>query len=313
MNSRTQTADALASGKLKRTITPAAGAAGGTKRKDGKKRAEVAPTEPASSNLIDWLDGVVKVFTSLRLTVVCLTLGMVLVFVGTIAQVEIGLFKAQNEFFRSFLIYWGPKGASWKLPVFPGGYLVGGVLLINLVASHIKRFKFTRAKAGIWLIHCGIILLLLGQLGTDMLSRESMLHLREGQGKNYSESDRQFELAVIDTTSPDLDTVVAIPQAVLARQKEIQSPQLPFTINVKRFYPNSLVQKIDPSTSAAPAASQDIGSVASVRELPRVTQTDFRDRPSAVVEVMTPQGSKGTWLVSDFLNAPQSFTYDNHT
>jgi hypothetical protein len=313
MNSRTQTADALASGKLKRTLTPAGGAGGGTKRNPGPKRAEAVPSEPPSPNAIDWLDRVVKVFTSLRLTVVCLTLGMVLVFVGTIAQVEIGLFKAQNEFFRSFLIYWGPKGASWKVPVFPGGYLVGGVLLINLVASHIKRFKFTRAKAGIWLIHFGIILLLLGQLGTDMLSRESMLHLREGQGKNYSESDRQFELAVIDTTSPDLDTVVAIPQAVLARQKEIESPQLPFTLNVKRFYPNSLVQKIDPSTPTAPAASQDIGSVASVRELPRVTQTDFRDRPSAVVEVMTPQGPKGTWLVSDFLSAPQSFTYDNHT
>src|SRR5689334_20746372 len=63
------------------------------------------------------LDSLVGFFTSLRLTVVCLSLGMVLIFWGTIAQVELGLFKAQNEFFRSFFIYWHPKGASWKLPI----------------------------------------------------------------------------------------------------------------------------------------------------------------------------------------------------
>ena len=59
-------------------------------------------------------------FSSLRLTVVCLGVGLVLVFIGTLAQVDLGLYKAQNEFFRSFFIYWGPKGTSWKIPVFPG-------------------------------------------------------------------------------------------------------------------------------------------------------------------------------------------------
>ena len=39
------------------------------------------------------------------------------------------------------------------------------------------------------MVHFGLILLLLGQLGTDLLSRESTLHLREGQGRNYSEAD----------------------------------------------------------------------------------------------------------------------------
>src|SRR5436190_23825989 len=87
-----------------------------------------------------------KFFSSLRLTVACLALGLVLVFVGTLAQVDLGLYKAQNEFFRSFFIYWGPKGASWRIPVFPGGYLIGTVLLVNLLAAHIRRFTLTRKK-----------------------------------------------------------------------------------------------------------------------------------------------------------------------
>src|ERR1700716_1461223 len=100
-----------------------------------------------------FLDRVINFFTSLKLTVACLTIGLVLVFVGTLAQADLGLYKAQNEFFRSFFIYWTPKGASWRIPVFPGGYLVGGILLINLITAHIHRFKLTRKKIGIWMIH----------------------------------------------------------------------------------------------------------------------------------------------------------------
>jgi hypothetical protein len=38
-----------------------------------------------------------------------------------------------------------------------------------------------------------------------------------------------------------------------------------------------------------------------------------RDVPSAVVEVVTPQGSLGTWLVSEFVEEPQDFTVNHRT
>src|SRR5258708_30109475 len=103
----------------------------------------------------------IRVFSSLRLTVSCLALGIVLVFAGTLAQVDIGLYKAQNEFFRSFLIFWGPKGASWKIPVFPGGYLIGGVLALKLITAFVTRFTMDNKKIGIWLVHSVFIILLL--------------------------------------------------------------------------------------------------------------------------------------------------------
>jgi len=259
------------------------------------------------------LDRLINFFTSLRLTVVCLALALVLVFWGTLAQAELGLYKAQNEFFRSFLIYWGPKGASWRIPVFPGGYLIGGVLLINLVASQLRRFTFTASKVGLWMVHVGLILLLLGQLLTDLLSRESTLHLREGETRNYSETEREAELAVIDATDPDADKVIAIPQGVLARQQSIRPGDLPFTIRVKQFFANSLVQDRTADAAQPPAATQGIGPRATVRGLPHVTEMDKRDVPSAVVEIESPQGSLGTWLVSEFIEQPQSFTLNNRT
>jgi hypothetical protein len=258
-------------------------------------------------------DRLIRFFTSLRLTVVCLAFAAVLVFLGTLAQVDLGLYKAQNEFFRSFFIFWGPKGASWQVPVLPGGYLVGGVLLINLIASHITRFKLTRAKVGIWMVHFGLILLLLGQLGTDMLSRESTLHLREGQAKNYSESDRQQELVVIDITDPDTDKVVAIPQGLLMHKQEIRDADLPFVVRVKKFFANSTVEDRPANATEPPPASQGIGPLATVKELPRVTEMDRRDVPSAIVEIQTPEKSMGTWLVSEYIEKPQVFAYNGRT
>ena len=270
-----------------------------------------APRTPPSRNGL--LSGLIDFFTSLRLTVTCLALGLVLVFVGTLAQVDLGLYKAQNEFFRSFIVFWGPKEGGWKIPVLPGGYLVGGVLLFNLVASHLRRFTLTRKKLGIWMVHFGLILLLLGQLLTDVFSRESTLHLREGQTKNYSEAGRQVELAVIDATDPDTDKVVAISQGVLMEGKDVRHPELPFTVRVKDFYANSMVEDRPPNATAPPAATKDVGARATVRELPRTTDMDERDVPSAVIELRTAQASLGTWLVSEYIKQPQGFLWNNRT
>ena len=56
----------------------------------------------------------VKFWCSLRLTVVCLLAALVLVFVGTLAQVDQGLYDAQKKYFRSYLLI--PEsvgGAGW--------------------------------------------------------------------------------------------------------------------------------------------------------------------------------------------------------
>ena len=258
-----------------------------------------------------FLDYLIKFFSSLKLTVTCLALGLVLVFVGTLAQVEMGLYKAQNDFFRSFFIYWGPPGVSWKVPVFPGGYLVGGLLLINLICAHISRFTLSRKKIGIWMVHVGLILLLLGQLLTDMLSRESTLHLREGQTKSYSETQRETELAVIDTTDTKTDKVVAIPERVLVNQKEIQHAGMPFSLRVKEYFLNSKVQERNANSAEPPASTQGVGARATVRALPQVTVMEERDVPAAVVEVVTKEGSLGSWLVSEYIEKTQEFSYGN--
>ena len=50
------------------------------------------------------VDRILQFFTSLRVTVVCLGMAVVLVFVGTVAQAEQGLYQAQARYFKSFFV-----------------------------------------------------------------------------------------------------------------------------------------------------------------------------------------------------------------
>src|SRR5450631_968126 len=91
----------------------------------------------------------IKVFTSLRLTVVLLAFAIVIVFIGTLAQVDEGLYNAQARYFRQWLIF-GLTVSGHRIPLLlPGGYLIGTMLLLNLVAAHLYRFQLSVKKIGI--------------------------------------------------------------------------------------------------------------------------------------------------------------------
>src|SRR4051812_14846258 len=75
---------------------------------------------------------------------------------------------------------------------------------------------------------------------TQLFQVESFMTIEEGGSKNYSESQRMSELAVIDTTDPQTDLVVAIPQPILQHRKEVSTKSLPFKIKVDSFYDHSI-------------------------------------------------------------------------
>jgi len=249
----------------------------------------------------------IKFFTSLRLTVACLVLALVLVFVGTLAQVEIGLYQAQSLYFRSFFVYWTPGGTHLKIPVLPGGWLIGLVLLVNLLAAHIKRFQLSRKKVGIILIHSGLILLLGGQFVTEIFQVESQMRIEVGETKNYSESGRQNELAVIDVTDPDKDRVVAIPESLLAQGGEIRTTNLPFALRVENYFANS---EFSPPMVADPEkikSSQGLGSHLFFSREPVTRSMDSLDLPSALVQVVADKGPVGDWVVSAWFTRHGAF------
>src|SRR5437899_4906662 len=258
---------------------------------------------------------IVDLVTSLKLTIVCLAAGMALIFVGTIAQVHLGIHEAQQRYFQSMFVWWPPEGRGFKIPIFPGGHLIGAVLLINLIAAHAKRFRWTWRKLGIHLTHAGLIIMLAGGLFSDLFAVESHVRLANGDTKNYSEDLRETELAVIDTTGEDLDQVTAITESVLPHSLVIDHWRLPLRIVVRSFYQNSRLKMLSQAGEGArPIANQGPGTMIAVQPAPPGIAPDEREVPSAAIEILPKDGgSLGTWLVSDALGAPQTFACGGRT
>ncbi len=243
---------------------------------------------------------ITSIFTSLRLTVVLLAFAIVLVFIGTLAQVDEGLYAAQAHYFRQWFVL-GLHLFGKSIPcLLPGGYLIGTLLLANLVCAHLYRFELSRKKIGIQLAHAGVILLLVGQLVTDMLAREMQMRFAEGETKNYSESATDCELVFTGGAE-----ATAIPVKLLQPGDTLKIDSLPFAIRVKSFWKNSDTSFRAPMLqNAPPIASNGVALNFDFRPLPAEKTMDRKNIPTAVIELVGTNGSLGEWVASDWSGEP---------
>jgi hypothetical protein len=254
----------------------------------------------------------VHFFTSLKLTVALLFISAWLVFFATLDQQNLGIWGIQKKWFHSLVVLHDFKGIP--VPIFPGGYFVGGLLFLNLIAAHIKRFEFTWKKAGIFLTHLGLILLLVGELITGVMQEDYQMRIDEGETKRFAEHMHDMEVAIVDVTNANYDQVVAIPQQVLVRQESIQHPELPFRVVVKEFYPNAALQMRAQVPNAPPSpATAGIGPQIVAMPLAITYKPDERNLPAAFIELIGSQGSLGTYLVSAQLLETQTVQHDGRT
>ena len=209
-----------------------------------------------------------KMLTSLRATIALLGFSIVIIFMGTMSQGPMGLQQSLDRFFLSWfvdsiamqaaifktaqLFRWeltpvtpeqivGPPG----LPVFPGGFLVGSLLLICLTASFYRHFTWSAKKAGIYLTHLGIISLILGQIIIDVFKEESFVHMERGDRKDYAVSFQDNELAFLLPITNAVgqvvsNRVVSIPEPMLKEGATLTHPELNgLSIKVDRYWKNA--------------------------------------------------------------------------
>jgi hypothetical protein len=247
-----------------------------------------------------------KFLTSLRLTVVLLALAVLLIFFGTLAQVDEGLWRSQKIWFESWLVtnqHLRLFGVHFWVPIFPGGYLIGNVLFASLLAAFIHRFSWRWDKAGIHLTHGGVILLLLGQLLTQEFALESYIEFKEGETKNYAEHHRHNELAFMTDSGNGQEEVVVIPETMLKTGAEIRHEKLPFAVRVKEYRINSTQpRRRGPAVDGASAATQGFGPQLVIDPRPEATDMDSRNLPYAYIELLDGSKSLGTWLVTPWLH-----------
>lgn len=255
-------------------------------------------------------------FSSLRLTLFLLAASTLLVFFGTLDQVHYGIWFTQHKYFHSFIAVWQypqqfPYGYAlqWVHIPMPGGYALGGLLILNLLCAHFRFFRARWDKAGIALIHGGLILLLVGQLATQIAQIDYFMWLEEGESKNYVEAFHHDEFVIIDRSNPDFDRVYSIPvNSAFRSGRIIEHPDWPFSVNVVDFTANAAIIPRDqaPSTAFPFRYTHGIGRDRDLIyfRMPRTFAEGERNIATATVQLETPQGSLATVLVSNvFRNA----------
>jgi hypothetical protein len=198
---------------------------------------------------------------SLRLTVVLFALSLLLVLFGTLAQMDLGLYAVLHGYFRAAFV-WVPwqlfvrfgqvfLGVDPKTHVggtfpFPGGWLLGSLLLVNVLAAHAVRFRISWKRSGVLILHTGLIVLMLGELVTGLFAVEARMTIAQGESISFTEVSNATELAITDTSSSDADQVTAIPASLLKPGQVVRSELLPFDVEVVDYLKNSDLADVYP-------------------------------------------------------------------
>lgn len=344
------------------------------------------------------MNRLVDFFMSLKLTVILLAVSMVLVFAGTLAQVDKGIWTVMEQYFRC--------AVAWiELPVFfprdldipniripfPGGFLIGFLLAANLIAVHANTFKVLatggrrvagwlvlllgvlvvvgvmlgwgtapvaatendafwrvflrlgrgtlaacvlyaacvllyRQRAGMVLLHGGILFLLIGEFLTAIFAVEATMTIKEGETVSYLDRSQQMELAFTDTSHPSHDTVTAIPQSLLKDGAVLKPEALPFDVKVHRYMVNSTrpqpLQSVPESIRSGYPQYEGYGDRLYVAEQREVSgATGARNAPAVDVELFDRAGGASLgryvlslWFYPNFVSRrwdmPTNFTVD---
>ncbi len=260
------------------------------------------------------LKTVIDFFGSLKLTVTLLVLSIFLIFVGTLAQIDQGVWTVVKDYFRSWYVWvdfqlFFPRTNSvpGAFP-FPGGWTLGNLLLINLLVAHFQRFNLSKEKIGLFLVHSGLILLLIGEGVTGLMAEESMMSIDEGSSSNYSEDIRHPELAFVDRSDKDTDTVTVIPEGKLRGQKLIKDDRLPFDVQIDRYFKNSVMERGDEGGFVAREMPEVSGTAASGGriDMPALLVTLYKKGTSETVGSFT----TSVWLKSSHSVVANNKAYD---
>lgn len=265
---------------------------------------------------------ILKALASLRITVVLFALSILLVFYGTLAQKEQDIWDVVNEYFWSWWVFIPNRLTTMFLQLFfdlphsmnapgsipfPGGKFIFWAIAVNLIAAHATRLQVSWKRSGVFLIHGGLALMMVGEFLTREFAVESTMTLVTGGKASFVESNRHVELAFVDGSDKDTDKVVVIPGSLLEKAarsgQAIDDPRLPCSVTVLSYFANSDLK--DRSKEEPEYATQGEGKDLTAVERPRVNGVDQDQKvnmPAVLVRLTDRDGTDlGTWLASTWL------------
>ncbi|HEY2826863.1 MAG TPA: hypothetical protein VGJ04_04625, partial [Pirellulales bacterium] len=143
----------------------------------GTSELRVAGRAQAVPSGLATIQSILKPLASLKLTVTLFSLAIVLILAGTLAQARHDIWWVLHNYFRTPLAWielktffppawFSQYPALLNLPgsiPFPGGFTIGGLMAVNLLAAHGLRFKVQSRGTRLW---TGVGVIIVGCLVT---------------------------------------------------------------------------------------------------------------------------------------------------
>jgi hypothetical protein len=159
---------------------------------------------------------------------------MVLLVAGTVSEKTIGLYRAQQVYFSSF-IFW--LGGIIPLP----GVLLTVTFIFAGMVCKLALDKWHWKDLGTIVIHLGAGLLLVGGFLTARFSAEGSMVIPQGESRSYIESNDDVELVVTDIAGKK-DVVFGADR--LMPGVPLTDPELPFAIETVSWCRNCGIERL---------------------------------------------------------------------
>lgn len=228
---------------------------------------------------------------------------MILLFWGTVAQKNMGLYQAQEKFFSSWFLWLGP------VPT-PGGRLTMAFITLNLLCKLLFASPWVVKRSGIIITHLGSLMLLAGGVLTAYFSTEGSMVLDEGQTNGIYQDYHSHEVAVVDTRGETHDEVTSFAGSYLQEGRELKREKLPFSMKVLEYHPNVILV---PKKSAAQELERGMSKRFDVMSTPMHPEEN-RNRAAVKLEISgLGDGNDGHYTLVEFSEVPQTLTVAGDT
>ncbi len=194
---------------------------------------------------------------------------------GTIRRIFAGLTGAGMLGLLFFLLYLGESSfigddamrVLWRL-------IQGGVAAVVCYLGAVLLF---RRKAGIVIIHSGLLLLMAGELYTTWSAVEQQMFFYEGETSFHTVNYDETEVAFLTPETDGRQNVIAINTDALQVGEILDDPRLPVRVRPLALYSNSSIERKSPDDPAI-QGEQGLARIVRASGQPPVPGTDSRRR-----------------------------------
>ncbi|MCB1556011.1 MAG: cytochrome c biogenesis protein CcsA [Alphaproteobacteria bacterium] len=221
----------------------------------------------------------------------------VLLVAGTLAQKTMGLYRAQETYFSSWIVW-----AGGIVPL-PGATPVMGLIFFGLLAKLFLQ-PWRRERLGTIIVHGGALFLLFGGFLTAQFSAEGAMVIPEGGSRNYIAAYHARELAVTDV---ETGAEIVFSQRVLKDSAPLSDSFFPFPIKPISYFSNVALERREES-AAVPDDLHGMARVFRMTDAPRERE-DEMNRAGLIFQLDGPEESEnGRYAIFESMPIDQTIT-----